>query len=196
MEWLEKLSELTWEDITAILDKYEALGPLPGILAPFIESFLPFLPLIAIVIANAEAYGLWKGFILSWIGVSSGCIVVFAIVRTIGNRIRHRIERRIPRTGKIIHWIENKGFTLIFMLHCFPFTPSFLVNVVSGLSRLPVHTYVTATILGKGLMLLLVSYAGYDLASLFRKPLKLVLIVVIFTALWYLGRKLESRYLK
>src|SRR5690625_6623904 len=58
------------EYIMQLLQDYERLGPLPGILLPFIEALLPFLPLVVFVFANAAAYGLLKGFLYSWIGSS------------------------------------------------------------------------------------------------------------------------------
>lgn len=66
MKWIEYIRKIEKEDILEILESYEALGPLPGIFMPMIESFLPILPLIVLVIANAAAYGLWKGFLFSW----------------------------------------------------------------------------------------------------------------------------------
>ena len=70
MKLWEYISTLNKEDIIELLDKYESLGPLPGFLLPFVESFLPFLPIIVIVMGNAAAYGLWKGFLFSWTGAS------------------------------------------------------------------------------------------------------------------------------
>jgi uncharacterized membrane protein YdjX (TVP38/TMEM64 family) len=84
----------------------------------------------------------------------------------------------------------------IFLLACFPFTPSFLVNLVSGLSKVPFHTFITATALGKGVMILMVSVVGYDLFDLFKQPWKLVLIVAMFILMAYTGRKIESKYFK
>lgn len=197
LEWLwKKLSDLKWEDVNRWLEQYESLGPLPGIFATMIESFLPFLPLVAIVVANAEAYGLWLGFLYSWIGVVTGSTLVFLIFRQFGGLLRVYVERKYPKTLNITAWIERKGFTLIFLLACFPFTPSSLVNVVSGLSRLPIHTFVTATLLGKGVMIFLISYAGYDLTALVRNPWKLVFVIVLFAILWWAGRKMEARYMR
>lgn len=190
-EWL---TNLTWGDVDQWFEQYEALGPLPGILLPLVESLLPFLPLIAIVIANAEAYGFWEGFVYSWIGSVCGSAIVFLFVRKVGTRFRKWIERKLKTSGRFIEWVERKGFTVIFTLSCLPFTPSSLLNVVSGLSTLPTHTYLTAIALGKGVMVFLITYVGYDLSLLFRNPLKLVLTLVIFTAMWFLGRYLESRF--
>jgi uncharacterized membrane protein YdjX (TVP38/TMEM64 family) len=44
--------------------QYKDLGMLPGIFLPLLEAFLPFLPLLVILIANSNAYGLWLGFLL------------------------------------------------------------------------------------------------------------------------------------
>ena len=195
MDLWKWLSKLELEDIKEILNQYEALGPLPGILVPMIEAFLPFLPLVLIVVANAEAYGLFYGFLLSWIGVVSGSTCVFLIIRLFGRRFRGFLERKIKKSAKFMAWIERKGFTPIFVLACFPFTPSSIVNIVAGLSRLPIHTFLIATTLGKGVMIFLVSFAGYDVMDLFRMPWKLGLIIVIFTAMWWIGRQVESKYM-
>ncbi|MDF2661457.1 MAG: hypothetical protein K0Q94_4248, partial [Paenibacillus sp.] len=38
---------VTLEDVQRMLNQFEALGPFPGILAAWLESLLPFLPLVA-----------------------------------------------------------------------------------------------------------------------------------------------------
>lgn len=195
MELCHFFSKLELEDIKKLLEQYEALGPLPGIFVPMVEAFLPVLPLVLIVIANAEAYGLFYGFILSWIGVVSGAMCVFLLVRLFGQRFRSLLERKFIRSSKFIHWVERKGFSPIFILACFPFTPSVIVNIIAGLSRIPVHLFFIATLLGKGIMLFLVSLAGHDVMSIVHHPWKLAVIVVLFIVLWWGGRKVERHYM-
>lgn len=84
--WRTKLqNEEIEEFIQQLLNQYEGLGPLPGILLPFIEALLPFLPLMVFVLANAAAYGLLKGFLYSWIGACVGAILVFLLMRKLSN---------------------------------------------------------------------------------------------------------------
>jgi uncharacterized membrane protein YdjX (TVP38/TMEM64 family) len=196
MNTTNKLAGLSWETIDGVLRQYEALGPIPGILVPMIESFLPILPLVAILVANVNAYGFGEGILLSWVGVFIGSWAVFGLVRKFGGRFRHFIDRKYPRSHKFIHWLERTGFTTIFLLACFPFTPSSLVNVVAGLSKLPVHTFVTATALGKVVMIFMVSFAGHDLDQLLKQPWKIALFTVVFSLMWVLGRKLEAKFFK
>lgn len=196
MNWIETITSLDWQDVEHWLKQYEQLGPLPGILAPMAESFLPVLPLVAILVANVNAYGLGEGILLSWVGVVLGSVSVFAIFRKFGGRLRGWIERKYPKSEKFVHWLERHGFTPIFLLACFPFTPSSLVNIVAGLSKVPLHTFVVATALGKGVMIFLVSFAGHNLDNLFRQPWKIALILCVFFIMWLSGRKLESKYFK
>src|SRR5699024_5293350 len=107
LSWHNILEENELNDIvTNILDNYEKLGPLPGIFLPFIESFLPFLSLFVFVLANGAAYGLFKGFLYSWIGASLGSVLVFLIIRKLGNKkifIKIRNNKQVKR---ITNWVE------------------------------------------------------------------------------------------
>jgi uncharacterized membrane protein YdjX (TVP38/TMEM64 family) len=169
---------------------------MPGILAPFIETFLPFLPLVAIIIANVNAYNLWEGILLSWIGVFCGSVIVFWIIRRFGERFRSFIDRKWPRSRKLTQWLEHKGFMPIFLLACLPLAPSFFIILVAGISKMPIRVFVIATALGKAIMILLVSLAGYDLAALFKQPWRLALVALLFIFLVVVGRKIEAKYLK
>lgn len=186
-EWLsiEMLIELS--------NQYRALGPVIGFLLPFIEAFLPFLPIFAFVIANADAYGFWFGFLLSWSGTVTGSYLLFLIVRKYG---RSRILRSVTkhkRIQKLINWVDRNGFGPLFLLLCFPFTPSSIVNIVAGLSEMKKKHYLWTLIAGKFIMIITITYIGHDLRSLFTNPGKTVVIVIVILVLWIAGKQLEKR---
>jgi uncharacterized membrane protein YdjX (TVP38/TMEM64 family) len=189
-------SGLNWEDIEHFLKQFELLGPVPGLFMAWLESLIPILPLVAIIIANVNIYGLGEGFLLSWAGVVGGGFTVFWIVRRFSGQLRSFVERKIPRSVKLIQWLDRHGFMPIFMLACFPFAPSFFVNLVAGISRVPLQTFLIATLLGKGVMILIVSIAGHNLFNLIQEPWKLVLVIGVFGLLALTGRKIESKYFK
>ncbi|WP_019243595.1 MULTISPECIES: hypothetical protein [Bacillus] len=62
----------TLDSLSTLIDSYGRLGPLSGAFLPFIEAFLPFLPLTAFMMANAASFGLFTGFILSYVGCLAG----------------------------------------------------------------------------------------------------------------------------
>ncbi|WP_431029217.1 TVP38/TMEM64 family protein [Lysinibacillus sp. LZ02] len=184
---------LTIENIEEVEKYYRTLGPLVGVLLPFIESFLPFLPLVVIVVANANAFGLFWGFVLSWIGTVLGSYVVFLIVRKFGRHPKLHFFTQSTRVQKLIQWVDMNGLSPLFVLLCFPFTPSVLVNIVAGLSNIRKHFYLVAVILGKMVMIFVMSFVGHDLTALIRSPIKLVLAVVVIFLLWLFGKAVEVR---
>lgn len=181
------------DKIIELSQHYKTLGPLIGILLPFIEAFLPFLPLVVFIIANAGAYGLWLGFILSWAGTVAGSYVVFLIIRKYGrNRILRFLTKR-RRVQQLIGWVERNGFGPLFLLICFPFTPSALVNLVAGLSDMKKTYYLINLMAGKLVMIFIISFIGHDLKALLTQPLRTAIVVLIIFLLWVIGKAFENR---
>ena len=186
-DWLnaENLLELTRD--------YKSLGPLIGFLLPFLEAFLPFLPLFAFVFANASAYGLWIGFLISWAGTTVGSYIVFLVIRKYGRARFLGVMTRHERVQKLIHWVETHGFGPLFLLLCFPFTPSALVNVVAGLSDIKKNTYLWTLLAGKFVMIFTISFIGYDIRALITQPIRTAIVVAVIGLLWLLGKQIERR---
>ncbi|MGN7456563.1 TVP38/TMEM64 family protein [Paenibacillus pasadenensis] len=192
-KWLSQLKNMNLQQLEHTLQQLSHYGPLPGILLPFAEAFLPFLPLFVFIAANANIYGLGLGFLYSWIGVSAGSICVFAIARSFGSGLGMWLERRFPRAGKFFDWLERRGFTPVFLLSCFPFSPSVLVNIASGLSSLPLRTFLLAVLLGKAVMIMIISLLSFNIGEL--APWRIAVAAVVVVAMWLGGKKLEMRYL-
>ncbi|MDC2863804.1 MULTISPECIES: TVP38/TMEM64 family protein [unclassified Bacillus (in: firmicutes)] len=183
----------TIENMEHLLKNYQAFGPLIGIGLPMIEAFIPALPLFLFVMANAVAFGLWLGFFYSWLGSCIGAMLVFFIIRRFGRSRFFSFVNRHPRVRSAMTWIERKGFAPIFLLFCFPFTPSALINVVAGLSRISKRQFILALSLGKLVMIFVLSYVGHDLASFMHKPVKTIIVLGIVFVLWYVGKKIEVK---
>lgn len=161
-----------------------------------IEAFIPPLPLFAIVAGNAAAFGLWWGFLFSWIGTFLGSALVFLLFRTISKGKIKAYLMKYDKVERFFHWVEKKGFTPIFILYSFPFTPSFLVNVTAGLATIPLHTFLLSLALGKGVMVFIMSFVGHDILEAFAHPWKLVTAIGIIIALWYVGKRVERHYIE
>jgi uncharacterized membrane protein YdjX (TVP38/TMEM64 family) len=183
----------TIENIMSLIQEYRALGPLPGIFLPMLEAFLPFLPLFLFVMANASAFGLWFGFLFSWIGACTGALLVFLIFRKFGQKRILAFLQRHSKIQKLMTWIENHGFGPIFLLLCFPFTPSAVVNIVAGLSKINIYQYMLAVLTGKIVMIFTISFIGYDIRSLITQPLRTAIVLMVIFILWYVGKRIEVR---
>ncbi|WP_010650060.1 TVP38/TMEM64 family protein [Oceanobacillus massiliensis] len=195
--WKTALEEDGLEEvIQQLLNQYEGLGPLPGIIFPFIEAFLPFLPLIVFVLGNAAAYGLLEGFLFSWLGASSGAIVVFLLIRRLGNTKFLKKVRRNKQVTRVTAWVERHGFGPMFLLLCFPFSPSAIINVVAGLSKVSTQQFILAVLLGKTVMIFSISYVGSSIMEFAQNPVKTIVVGIGIVLFWMLGKYLEQRLKK
>lgn len=194
--WNFIMQFFTEESLLHWLEEYRSLGPLPGVVLPMLEALLPFLPLILFVAANAAAYGFLFGFLYSWIGAVAGSLLVFFIIRRLARQRFIGFIARHPKVLSALAWLERHGFGMIFLLLCFPFTPSSLINVVAGLSKINVWTFSLAVILGKMVMIAVVSFVGHDIVSLIRQPVLLGVLLVGTVVLWVFGKYLEAHLTK
>lgn len=179
--------------IENIINQYQMLGPIFSILLTAIEAFIPVIPLVVIVIANANAFGFLIGFLISWAGASFGAYVLFLIVRKFGRhpQLQKYIQRE--RVQKLIKWVDMNGFTPLLILLCFPFTPAIIVNIVAGLSNLRKQYYLIAIVVGKFIMIATMTGIGYDIRALLTEPKKLILSLLVLVILWFAGKHFENR---
>ncbi|WP_328591279.1 TVP38/TMEM64 family protein [Paenibacillus albiflavus] len=185
-------SLFTEENIQLILDQYRSFGPLPGIFITFLKSFVPPLPTIVIVGANAAAYGLWLGFLYSLIGIVSGCMTVYLIVRKIST---HRMIQRWaqkPKVQKRMEWMRKNAFNYVFILSIFPVGPFAVINLAAALVLMPFRSFMIAIIFGKAIMVFMVSFIGYDIKQFIESPLKLLYVLIFALISWYVCRKVEA----
>lgn len=195
--WKMMIEEKQFDEfIKDLLDQYESLGPLPGILLPFIEAFLPFLPLFVFVFANAAAYGLFLGFLYSWIGTSVGSVLVFLVIRKLGDKRIFKIIRKNKQVEKVTTWLERHGFGPLFLLMCFPFSPSSVINVVAGLSKISVQQFILAALLGKSVMVFSIAYIGSSIFEFAKSPVKTIVVGIGIVLFWIVGKYLEKRIQK
>ncbi|KON89497.1 hypothetical protein AF332_23525 [Sporosarcina globispora] len=183
----------TLENIMDLIREYRSFGPLPGILLPMLEAFLPFLPLVLFVMANASAFGLWLGFLYSWIGAVAGALFVFLLVRKYGQKRILRFLKKHKQVQKLMKWVEKHGFGPLFILLCFPFTPSAIVNIVAGLSNISIAQYMLAVLTGKMVMIFTISFVGYDIRSLITQPIRTAIVALVIFILWYAGKIIEIK---
>jgi uncharacterized membrane protein YdjX (TVP38/TMEM64 family) len=188
------LSSLTEEDLKHWLDSYRSFGPLPGILLTFAKSFIPPLPTIVIVGVNAAVYGLWLGFLYSWMGIVSGCLVSFFLVRRIaGHPMLDRWAQK-PKVQRSLVWVRRNAFSYVFLLSLFPVGPFVVINIAAGMARMRTSSYLIAILFGKAIMVLSVSLIGHDIGRFIRHPEQLLYVAVFIGISLYISKKIESRF--
>ena len=186
----------TVEFLHQIIHHYEALGVLFGLLLPFLDSFFGFLPLWVIVGVNVSCFGFWPGFFVSYVGSVLGTTSLFLLLRKLG---RNKVTNFLYRPNKkhpVLDWIDHSGFGPVFILFCFPFTPSFFTNIFAAVSKIRTAPYLFGVALGKLIMIFIVSVIGHDIQSLIKNPVKSIYVLLAIGVLWYVGKLVEKRLSK
>jgi uncharacterized membrane protein YdjX (TVP38/TMEM64 family) len=192
-DWLSNLNE---ERLMAFLEAFRALGPLPGIALTFMKSFVPPLPTLVIIGVNAAVYGLWLGFLYSWIGLVGGCIVTFLVVRRItGHPFLARWIQK-PKMQKALVWARHNAFSYVFVLSLLPVGPFVVVNIAAAVARMRFRSFLVAIGAGKAVMVFAVSYLGHDWRRYAEQPIQLVYVLAFMGLALYIGKYIESRIVR
>ncbi|MEK4353721.1 TVP38/TMEM64 family protein [Paenibacillus sp. FSL R5-0475] len=194
MYFLDIMSWLTEDNLRHLLEQYRSFGPFPGIVLTFLKSFIPPLPTIAIVGLNGAVYGLWLGFLYSWIGLVAGCVTTFWIIRKVASHRYLRKWAERPKVAKSMTWVRQSGFSYVFLLSIFPVGPFVVINMAAGLAGMRFRSYLLALTVGKAIMVFAVSYIGNDLERFIRQPWEIIYILVfIGLSLWGV-KAIEARF--
>src|SRR5690625_2702516 len=95
----------------------------------------------------------------------------------------------------VILLIYRHCFDLLFLLLCFPFSPSSVINIVAGLAKISTQRFILAVILGKAVMIFSLAYIGVSIFEFAKNPLKTSIIVICIVAFWGLGKFIEKRFI-
>lgn len=163
-----------------------------AILATFLESFIPALPLIAIVIMNAALLGFWPGVIASTIGSCVGTLCLFLLA----NKFRHLKyfdKVRNGKTNKVANYINNQNYIILYLCYLSPFVPSCLVSIASGFLGKSLKSFLPGMVLGKMTMFLVASYIGYDINGLIYNPQRILIILVMIAVSFLIGKRISFK---
>lgn len=180
------------EQIIYSLQEYKLLVAAVGFIIIMIETFIPVLPLVAIVGANTFVLGIGLGFSVSWIGSSIGSIVLFLICKKCSDsKFVKRLNNK--KTEKFKKWVKRQGFGMMFIVYLCPFIPDFLITITAGISKMKLRDFVPGMILGKFIMFLVISYIGSDIKTFITDPLKVISLIILVLVFWILGNKVNKR---
>lgn len=122
--------------------------------------FFPVLPYPVLAGIMGAAFGLAKGIGLSMAGICIGTLVMFFMARY---GYQSWIQKKLNMYPKVKDYesvFESNAFISIIVARLFPIIPSPVINILSGLSRIPWYTFITATLLGKLPAVMIFTTAG------------------------------------
>jgi len=97
-------------------------------------------------LAGGAIFGSVMGTIYVNIGATAGAVLAFLAARyLLQDAIRNKFGTRLE---KIDAELEKEGFNYLLSLRLVPVFPFFLINLASGLTRIPLRSFLLATVIG------------------------------------------------
>jgi uncharacterized membrane protein YdjX (TVP38/TMEM64 family) len=164
------------EQIATHIQSYGWLAFFISIFAIVVQTFFPVVPFVLLAGANVLAFGLWPGFMVSWVGSVLAAMANFLLARYAGREWAEKKMGHHSFVQKLNRYAETKGFIIILFARWIPILPSSAVNIAAGISKIPFSVFLAATILGKGPSILFDSVLGHYLIHWEQHKGKLLLI--------------------
>lgn len=184
MEYIETLFTLARDNYILVF--------IIGTFASFLESFIPALPLIGIVVANSMMLGWIFGLLGSVLGACTGTYLLFLLSNKFSHiKIFERIENN--KVDRAINWVKHQGFATLFVAYSCPFIPGCLVTIACGISNKSSESFIPAMVIGRILMFLVASYIGNDVVGFIHSPMKIIFVSLLTIISFLVGRKINTR---
>ena len=169
-------------------------GLVIGIILIILESFLPILPLGVIVALITNAYGLFLGIIVSWISNCIWCYLVYSVFSNITEKLYNKIlSKKIKEKVNLgIKKFNEISLPTLAAIIALPFTPSFLINILSGVSRIDRKKYLVALTIGKIFMISFWAYIGKSFIES-MSDLKTIITILVMLLMTYIISKIVSK---
>ncbi len=122
-----------------------SLGPLVFI-GGYAAATLAFVPGSVLTMAGGAIFGLLNGSLYALTGATLGATLSFLLARYAA---REAVERRLegnPRIQAIDHAVAQQGVKIVLLLRLSPIFPFNLLNYALGLTKIPLKSYLFASI--------------------------------------------------
>ena len=134
-------------------------------IAIYIAAVAFLLPGATILtLAGGAIFGPWVGTLAVNVGATVGATLAFLVARFL---LRDLVEQRFGDRLKPFNvGFSNNAVNYILFLRLVPLFPFFLVNLVSGLTQVPIRIYIFGTMFGTLPGTFVYTNAGSNLASI------------------------------
>lgn len=199
----ENLTERFFQYWEKFATDHTALVWLIAIFLPFLESVLPFLPLVLIISFNIGMLTPLLGpslspiiaIVLSAAGSFLGTYFVFLFIRgTFGKKIRIKIENN-PKILSIIKWLENRSTFFVILVMSNPYTPASLFNYAMAITNIEIKKYLYITLVSRSICIFLLALLGmvFKVQNNILSIIWVILVYVIIYLLFYIISKLRNK---
>ncbi len=143
------MSDLLLPYIDKVINILENFGIIAGFLIVVLESIIPILPLGVFVAFNFSAYGIFEGFLISYIATCFGCMLAYYLSSIMLSIYVRKKESESKKIANLTKKFRNIKFSNLVLIIALPFSPAFLINITAGIIKMDLKKFVPALLIGK-----------------------------------------------
>ena len=188
-----------WEKINSI-EKLKTIVESGGVFSFIIFVVLQILqttilqiPAIFVTIAGTLVFGRWTAFILSFIAVMIGSVIMFWIGRKVGRKFLNWLAG----TEEAEKWIKrmSQGKYLFFLMMLFPLFPDDILCVVAGLTSMSFPFFLITNLIARSIGIACTVFFGSGAVIPFTGWGLLVwaILILVVASLFYLSVKYQNK---
>lgn len=184
-----KVSDLSADTILAIAQNNIIFILLIMLFIMILQNLFTFIPLVLVITVNISLLGFWFGYLFSCLCSVIGSTLIFLSIRYMfPNLFSH------SRLKMYEEKIKENGFRFVLFGRIFPFLPTNLINITSGLSSIKLSHFIAATTLGNMIYGLVLSSASISVIAMFAKhpyltSLGLIVIILLYISFLLVKKK-------
>lgn len=174
-------------------------GVVVGFFLVFLESFISILPLSVFVAFNVNAFGFFIGTLISWLATCLGSFLCYLLFFSLEERIFPYFFRgkKINKIRSNMYSFQNIPLSKLVLIITLPFTPSFLVNIICGISKVSYEKFLISLLIGKMFTIIFWGYIGKSFLSSLTDINSLIYIILTLGVAYllsdYVGRKMNIK---
>ncbi|MFI3124120.1 TVP38/TMEM64 family protein [Streptococcus suis] len=158
--WLYKIGILNDQNVLSHFIKSQgALGSLSFLLLQIIQVVFPIIPGGVTTVVGFLVFDFWWGFLLNYIGICVGSIILFWLARRYGKKFCLLFMSE-ETFNKYESKIDNKRGYEIFFILCMlsPISPADIVVMITGLTSMSYRKFILITLLCRPVSIVAYSY--------------------------------------
>ncbi len=119
---------------------------------------------VILTLGGGFLYGTVPATLYVNLGATTGAVLAFLFARSVlGQQLQNKYQQQLEHFNREM---EAEGWRYLLTLRLIPIFPFFLINFLSGLTRVPLRTFAWTTALGIVPGTIVFAYAGRQLGSI------------------------------
>ena len=171
-------------------------GLLFGFFIVYIECLIPILPLSVFIALNVNAFGFLIGVLISWIATCLGCVTCYYLYIFLGDKLTKKFitKKTYNKIKDKIDKFRDIKFSELVLVITVPFTPSFLINLLAGLSKMDKKKFFLGLLIGKIFTIIFWGYIGKTFIESLTDIKALIYIGVTLVVAFIISKIVTKRF--